>query len=102
MGKMEQPEGEAEQNTYGRLKERKKESRQSKGGMGGRHTPPPHRDFKERSVMLAVAHPCGRLPEGPRTGGPGRRHARAISVPQHAKFSLSARLRDYRPAPRPG
>jgi len=54
-------------------KERKKENRQPKGGMGGRHaaictekkikkthnpregwengTPPPHRDFKERSVM---------------------------------------------------
>ena len=44
-------------------KERKKEfkeNRQNKGGMGGRHaaTTQPHReDFKERSVVLAVADP---------------------------------------------
>ena len=34
-------------------KERKKENIQAKGGMGD-GTPPPHRDFKERSVVLAV------------------------------------------------
>jgi len=31
--------------------QRKKENRQPKGGMGGDGTPPPHRDFKERSPV---------------------------------------------------
>ena len=55
---------------------KKKENRQPKGGPKERKktdnpregwedgTPPPHRDFKDRSVVLAVAHPktLGRLP----------------------------------------
>ena len=40
-------------------KERKKTDNPREGWVGGRHaaSPPPHRDFKERSVVLAVAHP---------------------------------------------
>ena len=37
------------------LKERKKTDNPREGWEDG--TPPPHRDFKERSVVLAVAHP---------------------------------------------
>ena len=33
-------------------KERKKENGQPKGAMGGRHAPPPHREFKERGVVF--------------------------------------------------
>ena len=40
--------------TFG-LKERKKTDNPREGWEDG--TPPPHRDFKERSVVLAVAHP---------------------------------------------
>ena len=36
---------------------RKKERKQTTQGRDGDGTPPPHRDFKERSVVLAVAHP---------------------------------------------
>ena len=49
---MEQPVGEAEQNSYGRLKERKKAVNPREGWEDG--TPPPHRDFKERSVVLLL------------------------------------------------
>ena len=41
------------------VKERKKTDNPREGWEDGT---PPHRDFKERSVVLAVAHPLGRLP----------------------------------------
>ena len=37
------------------MKERKESKQKPRDGEDG--TPPPHRDFKERSVVLAVAHP---------------------------------------------
>ena len=47
-------------------------------------TPPPHRDFKERSVVLAVAHPNPWASASPRTWSTWS--AVGSSHPGHADF----------------